>query len=133
MDWLHAIGMSDEDIAKLTGDTVGVINEKYRNKNAPEDGTPVLARTDRRLKEERRDRTDPDARLRELEEAHRAELLRRDEIEAGMRAEMSRLVGLVEGMLAERSGAHALTAAMQASQQEQLEISRRMLEKLDGR
>jgi ribosomal protein S3AE len=57
MDWMHANGMSDEDIATSCGITPEMVRRRYLNRNAVRDATRVLTKTDRRLKEEKGERT----------------------------------------------------------------------------
>lgn len=87
MDWMRSIGMSDGDIATACGITEEMVRRRYLDRNAVRDATRVLAKTDRRLREERGEKvrstyeTEIAYLKKELEFAHKEN--------AGLRAELT--------------------------------------------
>jgi len=129
MDWMHDIGMTEDEIATVTGDTVGVIKQRYRNRHAVQDGTPILARTDRRLREERE--IDMNGPLGQLEEKHKAEMILRDRRENALQKQVNDLIAQQGIMTNELTSLRTENALLRANQQEQMALTKELVEGLN--
>lgn len=107
MDWLHEMGVSDEDISIMSGITVGVINGRYKNKEAVRDATPAMVRLDKRRLEEKQAELDQEMDLKERERAHKTELSRRDKKEAALIRQNESLIKQAEGLMQELAAVRA--------------------------